>query len=175
MNRLNGRILPYKGMMPKLDPTVFVTEGCYIIGDVEIGKDSSVWFGSVIRGDVFHIRIGERTNIQDNSIIHVTHDIYPTIIGNDVTIGHGVILHGCTLNDFCLIGMGAKVLDQAVIGSYSLIGAGTVVREKFVVPEGVLVAGVPGKIVRDLKPDEIERLKESSSNYMNYVQSYLNQ
>ena len=119
MNRMNGRILPYKGIMPKLDPTVFVTDGCYIIGDVEIGKDSSVWFGSVIRGDVFHIRIGERTNIQDNSIIHVTHDTYPTIIGNDVTIGHGVILHGCTLNDFCLIGMGAKVLDQAVIGSHS--------------------------------------------------------
>lgn len=174
MNRNSGRILPYKGIMPKLHPSVFVTEGCYIIGDVEIGKDSSVWFGSVIRGDVFHIRIGERTNIQDNSILHVTHDLYPTLIGNDVTVGHGVILHGCTVNDFCLIGMGAKVLDQAVIGSNSLIAAGTVVRERFQVPEGVLVAGVPGKIIRDLTQDEIDRLRESSQNYQNYVQSYLN-
>lgn len=174
MNRNSGRILPYKGIMPKLHPSVFVTEGCYIIGDVEIGKDSSVWFGSVIRGDVFHIRIGERTNIQDNSILHVTHDLYPTLIGNDVTVGHGVILHGCTVNDFCLIGMGAKVLDQAVIGSNSLIAAGTVVRERFQVPEGVLVAGVPGKIVRDLTQDEIDRLHESSQNYQQYVQSYLN-
>jgi len=173
MERMNGRLLPYKGKMPKLDPSVFVTEGCYIIGDVEIGKDSSVWFGSIIRGDVFHIRIGERTNIQDRTTIHVTHDIYPTIIGSDVTVGHGVILHGCKLNDFCLIGMGAKVLDQAVIGSNSLVGAGTVVRERFIVPEGVLVAGVPGKIIRDLTDEEIKRIHESSSNYRGYVNNYL--
>lgn len=170
---MKGRLLPYKNTFPKLHPSVFVTEGCYIIGDVEIGAGSSVWFGSVIRGDVFHIRIGERTNVQDGSIIHVTHDQFPTLIGNDVTIGHGVMLHGCTVHDFALIGMRATILDQAVVNKNSLVAAGTLIRERFVVPEGVLVAGVPGKIIRDLTPAEIEGLHQSSLNYQNYVKSYL--
>ncbi|MCA0446377.1 MAG: gamma carbonic anhydrase family protein [Bacteroidetes bacterium] len=173
MDYMNGRLLPYKDKFPKLHRTVFVTEGCYIIGDVEIGAGSSVWFGSVIRGDVHHIRIGERTNVQDGTIIHVTHDAYPTLIGNDVTLGHGVMLHGCTIHDTALIGMRATILDQAVIGKNSLIAAGTLIRERFVVPEGVLVAGLPGKIIRDLTDEEIKNLHQSSLNYQNYVKTYL--
>lgn len=173
MEKNNGRILPYKGIYPKIDPSVFITEGCYIIGDVEIGKDSSVWFGSVIRGDVFHIRIGERTNVQDGTIIHVTHEQNPTIIGNNVTIGHGVMLHGCTIQDACLLGMRSTILDKAIVEKHSLVAAGTVVRERFVVPEGTLVAGVPGKVIRDLTLDEIEKIKESAQNYIEYVRQYV--
>lgn len=173
MSYMKGHLLPYKDQFPRLHPSVFVTEGCYIIGDVEIGAGSSVWFGSVIRGDVHYIRIGERTNVQDGTIIHVTHDTYPTLVGNDVTLGHGVMLHGCTIHDNALIGMRATILDQAVIGKNSLIAAGTLIRERFVVPEGVLVAGLPGKIIRDLTDDEIKGLAQSSVNYQNYVRNYL--
>lgn len=168
-------ILPYNGIFPKIDESVFICEGSHVIGDVEIGKDSSVWFNVVIRGDVNYIRIGERTNIQDNSVLHVTYKKYPLIIGNDVTIGHGVLLHACTLKDLVLIGMGAILLDNCVINSNSFIAAGTLVKEQFVVPEGVLVAGVPGKIIRDLTEEEIAKIKRSSSNYVMYVNTYRNQ
>jgi gamma-carbonic anhydrase len=167
-------ILPYNGIYPKINDSVFICEGVQIIGDVEIGKDSSVWFNTVIRGDVNYIRIGERTNIQDVSMLHVTYKKYPLIIGNDVTIGHSVTLHGCTLKDLVLIGMGAILLDNCVINSNSFIAAGTLVKENFVVPEGVLVAGVPGKIMRDLTQDEIAKIKRSSSNYLMYVNNYRN-
>jgi gamma-carbonic anhydrase len=167
-------ILPYKGINPKIDESVFICEGAQIIGDVEIGKDSSVWFNTVIRGDVNYIRIGERTNVQDGSVLHVTYKKYPLIVGNDVTIGHGALVHGCTLKDFVLIGMGAILLDNCVINSNSFIAAGTLVREQFTVPEGVLVAGVPGKIIRDLTEEEIAKIKRSASNYLMYVGTYRN-
>lgn len=167
-------ILHYKGIYPKIDDSVFICEGVQIIGDVEIGKNSSVWFNTVIRGDVNYIRIGERTNIQDLCMLHVTYKKYPLVIGNDVTVGHSVTLHGCIVKDFVLIGMGAVLLDNCTVNSNSFIAAGTLVRENFVVPEGVLVAGVPGKIIRDLTGEEMAKIKRGADNYLMYVNNYRN-
>lgn len=165
-------IQPYRGIKPKLHDTVFVAEGAQIIGDVEIGRDSSVWFNTVIRGDVHYIRIGDRTNIQDNSILHVTHEKYPLVIGSEVTVGHGAILHAATIKDRCLIGMGAKVLDNATVGPYALVAAGSLVLEHFVVPEGALVAGVPARVKRMLTEEERQQIVQSAQNYVEYVKSY---
>lgn len=165
-------ILPYQNIYPKIDDSVLVAEGAHIIGDVEIGKDSSIWFNTVVRGDVNYIRIGERTNIQDLTMVHVTYKKFPTFIGNDISIGHSAVIHGCKIDDFVLIGIGAKILDNARINSYSLIAAGTVVKEGFEVPSGVLVAGVPGKIMRDLRSEEIEKIKQNAKNYLFYCQQY---
>lgn len=165
-------IIPYKGITPTIDPTVFIAEGVHIIGDVEIGKDSSVWFNTVIRGDVNFIRIGERTNIQDNTVIHVTNKRFPTHIGNNVTVGHSAVIHACTISDYSLIGMGAVVLDDAKIGRYSLIAAGAVVTMGMVVPEGMLAAGVPAKVIRPLTEEERKFLAQSAQNYIDYVATY---
>lgn len=165
-------ILPYLGIYPKIDESVFICEGVQIIGDVILAKDVNVWFNSVIRGDVNFIRVGERTNIQDGCILHVTYKKYPLIIGKDVSIGHGAVLHGCTVKDSVLVGIGAMLLDNCVVNSNSLIAAGALVKENFVVPEGVLIAGVPGKIIRELTEEEIEMIKQRSRNYLMYVNNY---
>lgn len=165
-------LLPYKGIMPKLHETVFVQDGVRIIGDVEIGEKSSVWFNTVIRGDVNYIRIGKRTNIQDNSSLHVTKDTYPLIIGDDVTVGHGVVLHGCVVKDRCLIGMGAVLLDDAEIGPDSIVGAGALVTEGTKVPSGSLVIGMPARVSRHLRPEEIDRILRSAGNYIEYTKNY---
>ncbi len=165
-------IIPYRGITPKIHPSVFIAEGAQIIGDVEIGAESSVWFNTVIRGDVHYIRIGERTNIQDNCVLHVTHDTYPLIIGSDVTVGHGAILHAATIKDRCLIGMGATVLDDATVGPYALVAAGSLVLEHFEVPEGVLVAGGPARIKRMLSDEERRQIIQSAQNYVDYVKTY---
>ncbi|MFN4908652.1 MAG: gamma carbonic anhydrase family protein [Bacteroidota bacterium] len=165
-------IKPYADIVPVIDKSVFIADGAVILGDVHIGKDSSVWFNVVIRGDVHQIRIGERTNVQDLSMLHVTYNKHPLSIGNGVTIGHCVMLHGCTVEDFALIGMNATVLDGAVIGHHSMVAAGAVVREGFVVPPRTLVAGVPAKIVRQLSDDECAKLEQSAQNYIDYVSSY---
>lgn len=165
-------IITYKGITPTIDPSVFIAEGAHIIGDVVIGKDSSVWFNVVIRGDVNFIRIGDRTNIQDNTVVHVTNKKFPTHIGSNVTIGHGAIIHACTIEDYTLIGMGAVILDDATIGKYSLVAAGAVVTMGMKVPEGVLVAGVPAKVVRPLSDDERKFLEKSAQNYVDYVATY---
>lgn len=165
-------IKPYADIVPVIDESVFIADGAVILGDVHIGKDSSVWFNVVIRGDVHQIRIGERTNVQDLSMLHVTYNKHPLSIGNGVTIGHCVMLHGCTVEDFALIGMNATVLDGAVIGHHSMVAAGAVVREGFVVPPRTLVAGVPAKIVRQLSDDECAKLEQSAQNYIDYVSSY---
>lgn len=165
-------IHPYQGIRPRIHPSVFVAEGAHIIGDVEIGAESSVWFNTVIRGDVHYIRIGEKTNVQDNCVLHVTHETSPLVIGSGVTVGHGAILHAATIKDSCLIGMGAKVLDNATVGPYSLVAAGALVLEGFEVPEGVLVAGVPAKIKRTLTEEERQQIVQSAENYIKYVQSY---
>lgn len=165
-------IVTYKGITPRIHPSVFIAEGAHIIGDVEIGKDSSVWFNTVIRGDVHYIRIGERTNIQDNSVIHVTNQKFPAVIGSNVTIGHSAVIHACTIRDYCLIGMGAVVLDDATIGPYALIAAGAVVPMGMAVPEGMLAAGVPARVVRPLSDGERLSLVQSAQNYIDYVATY---
>jgi carbonic anhydrase/acetyltransferase-like protein (isoleucine patch superfamily) len=165
-------ILPYQNIYPKIDESVLIAEGAHIIGDVEIRKDSSIWFNTIVRGDVNCIRIGERTNIQDLTMVHVTFEKYPTFIGNDVSIGHSAVIHGCRIKDFVVIGMGAVILDDAEINNYSFVAAGSVIKEKFVVPEGTLAAGVPAKIIRDLRPDEIEKIKQNAKNYLFYIEQY---
>jgi carbonic anhydrase/acetyltransferase-like protein (isoleucine patch superfamily) len=164
----------YLNKIPGIHDSVYLCDNITIIGDVEIKKDSSVWFGTVIRGDVNYIRIGERTNIQDNSVLHVQHDTGPLIIGNDVTVGHSVNLHGCSIGDNCLIGIGAIVLTGAVIGNNCIVAAGTVIKEHFIVPAGSLVAGVPGVIKKSLTKEDIESISSSAQNYINYVKNYRN-
>ncbi len=167
-------VKPYRGIFPKIHPSVYLSDNVFVIGDVEIGEDSSVWFGSVVRGDVNYIRIGRRTNIQDNSVVHVTHDTHPTVIGDNVTVGHRVILHGCTLGNNILVGMGAIIMDGVEIEDFVLVGAGALVTPNKKIPSGVLVAGVPAKIIRDLREEEIELIKESAENYVRYKNEYLN-
>lgn len=165
-------ISSYLSKVPVIPASVFVAPGAHIIGDVEIGEDCSVWFNTVIRGDVYYIRIGSRTNIQDGAILHVTLNKHPVIMGDEITIGHGAILHGCTVHDRVLIGMGAKVLDRAVIRSNSIIAAGALVKEGYEVPENTLMAGVPAKPVRPLTPDETEKIRRSANNYIEYAKTY---
>jgi len=163
------QLFPYLNTYPKLDNSVFLAPGVKIIGDVTIGRDSSVWYNSVVRGDVHYIKIGEMTNIQDCSMLHVTNGKFPLNIGNKVTIGHSVKLHGCTLQDLCLVGIGAIVLDGAVVEEKSMVAAGSVIRPNFIVPSGKLVAGVPGKVIRDLSLSELEEFEKSALRYKEYT------
>jgi len=162
----------YKGGLPRLHPSVYVAEGARIIGDVEIGESSSVWFNTVIRGDVNRVRIGTRTNVQDGSVLHVRDDT-PLTVGDEVTIGHGVMAHGCLIEDLCLLGIGCIVLDGSVIGRGSVIGAGAVVSPGTVVPPHSMVLGVPGKVVRHLGTDSGERNRVFSDHYVGYALAYL--
>ena len=162
-------ILPYQGIMPNIHSSVFMAAGVRIIGDVHIGSESSIWYNTVIRGDVNHIRIGSLTNIQDSSMLHVTHDTHPLLIGNGVTVGHMVCLHGCTVEDFALVGIGARVLDGAVVEHHSFVAAGAVVTPGTRVPTGHLVGGIPAKIIRPLRPEEIQNLEDSAHRYQNYA------
>jgi len=164
---------PYEGKQPRLGSGVFVAENAAIIGDVEIGNDCSIWYGCVIRGDVHLIRIGSRTNVQDNCVFHVTTGTYPTIVAEEVTVGHGAIVHGCTVKRGALIGMGARVLDGAVVGECALVAAGAVVSERMHVPPRTLAAGVPAKIKRQLTDEEIARLDESWRHYVTLKDVYL--
>jgi carbonic anhydrase/acetyltransferase-like protein (isoleucine patch superfamily) len=168
------KLFPYLDLFPEIHPTVFLASGVKIIGDVKIGANSSVWYNTVIRGDVHYVKIGEMTNIQDCSMLHVTNGRYPLNIGSKVTIGHSVKLHGCTLQDLCLIGIGSIVLDGAVVESNSMVAAGAVVKPNFVVPSGKLVAGVPARIVRDLTDDEINDFEKSALRYMKYTEITIN-
>lgn len=143
-----GPIYPLAGVVPRVAEGVFVAPTAAVVGDVELAEGSSVWFGAVLRGDVGAIRIGPRTNVQDLACIHVTGGVSTTTVGADVTIGHGAILHGCTVEDGCLIGMGSIVLDGAVIGARSVVAAGAVVSPRTIVPPGSFVAGMPAKVVR---------------------------
>ena len=143
-----------------------------MIGDVVLEENVSVWFNTVIRGDVERVRIGQNTNVQDNVTIHVTHYTNPTWVGANVTIGHGAVLHGCTVKDGALIGMKAVVLDRAVIGEGSLVAAGSVVLGGTQVPPNSLVGGVPAKVLRPLKENERKMVKEGATNYMLYVRHY---
>lgn len=170
MNDGERKLFPYKDLFPDLNPSVFIAPGVKIVGDVSIGENSSVWYNAVIRGDVHYVKIGEITNIQDCSMLHVTNGRFPLTIGNKVTIGHSVKLHGCTLQDLCLIGIGAIVLDGAVVETNSMVAAGALVKPNFVVPSGKLVAGVPARIVRDLTDDEILDFESSAMRYKKYTE-----
>jgi gamma-carbonic anhydrase len=165
-------VLPYRGTNPEIHETVFLADGARVIGDVRIGANSSVWFNAVVRGDVCPIRIGERTNVQDNVALHVTHDTGPLQIGSDVTIGHGAVLHACTVQDNVLIGMGAILLDGCIVESWAIVAAGSLVRQGFRVPSGMLVAGVPAKVIRPVTETERANIQESPENYRRYVAHY---
>jgi carbonic anhydrase/acetyltransferase-like protein (isoleucine patch superfamily) len=163
--------ITHAGNTPTVHPSAFVAEGAYVIGRVEIARDASVWFGAVLRGDINSIQVGERSNIQDGCIFHVTNEL-PVYVGNDVTVGHGAIVHGCRIGDGSLIGMGAIVLDRAQVGRQALVAAGAVVKEGFVVPDGMLVGGVPARVLRPLSEEEKSALLESADHYVKYAESY---
>jgi gamma-carbonic anhydrase len=166
-------IYPFKGLMPKLDSSVFVAPSADLIGDVELGADASLWFNVTVRGDVNYIRIGSGTNVQDGSVIHVTTNTHPTFIGERVTIGHNVTLHGCTVKDLCLIGMGASILDGAVVQEKAFIAAGCLVTPGKVVPSGTLFAGSPGQVKRELTEAELTFFETSAQNYIRLKNIYL--
>lgn len=165
-------LVPFRETQPNVDPTAFIAETATVIGDVVIGRQSSVWFQVVVRGDVNSIRVGERTNIQDGSVIHVSKDTHPTVVGNEVTIGHNVTLHGCTVGDRCLIGIGAILLDGAEIGNESIIAAGSVVAPGTLIPPGSLAMGTPARRKRALTEEERRHLQTSAENYVNYMLEY---
>jgi carbonic anhydrase/acetyltransferase-like protein (isoleucine patch superfamily) len=165
-------IRAFRGKHPQIDPSAFVAENATIIGDVTLGARSSVWFGAVLRGDVFHIRVGEDTSIQDNSVIHVTHDQYATQVGSRVTVGHSVTLHGCTVGDQCIVGMGAIILDQAEIGDQCIIGAGALVTPGTKIPAKHLAVGSPARVKRPLSDEELLWLPASALHYVELIKQY---
>lgn len=166
-------IRTFQGITPTIPKSCFIDETAVVIGDVVMGEDCSAWFHAVIRGDVHYIRIGNRTNVQDLSMLHVTHDTHPLVIGDDVTIGHHVVLHGCTVKDRVLVGMGAIIMDGAVIGEDSVVGAGALVTEGMIVPPKSVILGSPARIVRPVKDDELAWIRESAMNYIVYARQYL--
>ena len=173
-------IIPYAKITPKIEKNVFVAPSADVIGDVKIGENSSIWFGAVIRGDVNSIHIGKNTSIQDLSMVHVTHyknndksTGNPTIIGNDVTVGHRVMLHGCTIEDACLIGMSATILDGAVIGKESIVGAGALVTKNKIFPPRSLIVGSPAKAIRELTEEEVTELYASAKRYVEFKKDYI--
>jgi carbonic anhydrase/acetyltransferase-like protein (isoleucine patch superfamily) len=148
------RLLPWRGKQPRIDPTAFVAPGATVLGDVEIGPGSSVWFGSVVRGDVHFVRIGARTNVQDGCIVHVHHQGIPALIGAEIMIGHACVIHACTLEDRCFLGMGAVVMDEAVVETGAMVAAGALVPPRRRIPAGELWAGRPARLQRRIRPDE---------------------
>ncbi len=156
----------------KVSKSAFVADTARVIGDVSIGDDSSVWFGAVLRGDVFPIVVGNRTNIQDNCVFHGTYKKCGVVLGDNVTVGHAVILHGCQVKSTCLIGMGSIVMDNVVIEKNSIVGAGSLITQGSVFDEGVLILGRPAKVVRKLNKQELEFLKKSADNYVMYSSWY---
>ena len=165
-------IIPYKKSKPKIDPSVFIASGCAVIGDVEIGSYSSIWFNSVLRGDVNYIKVGSYTNIQDGTIVHVSSKSFPSIIGDHVTIGHQAIIHACTIGDHTLIGMGAKILDGAEIGSESLLAAGSLVPPGASYPPKSLLMGSPAKVKRTLTDEELDHIRKSAIHYAELAKDY---
>ncbi len=161
-------LYPYEGKYPSLGENVFIAPGVKLVGDVKIGEYSSVWYNTVIRGDVHYINIGRFTNVQDCSMLHVTNGTHPVNIGDYVTIGHSVKLHGCTIESLILVGIGSIVLDNAIVKEKSIVAAGSVVVPGFTVPSEKLVAGVPAKVIRDLTKEEIDDLERYALRYKTY-------
>ena len=166
-------IISYKGVSPQIADSVYIAAGAQIIGDVHIGAHSSVWFNCVLRGDCYYIRIGDNSNIQDNTVIHVTGGQFGTVIGSYVTVGHSAVLHGCTIKDRCLIGIGAIVLDNVTIGEESFIAAGSLITPGTVIPPRSMVMGAPAKVRRQVTDAEVARIDEHWQHYFEYKNQYL--
>jgi carbonic anhydrase/acetyltransferase-like protein (isoleucine patch superfamily) len=164
---------PYQGKSPRIDPTAFIAENAVIIGDVEIAAHASVWYNVVLRGDVNSIRIGEETNIQDGTVIHAETVNGPTLVGRRVTVGHNAIVHGCVIEDECLIGMGAIVLSYAKIGKGSVIAAGALVKEHEIVPPGTIMAGIPAKPRGTVTPEMAQRASIGCDHYLELAEDYI--
>ncbi|CZE47317.1 gamma carbonic anhydrase family protein [Campylobacter geochelonis] len=181
---MKNKMIKFKNISPNVAKSAFIADGAKVIGDVSIGEDSSVWFNCVLRGDVNYIKIGKRTNVQDLTTIHVWHASYsedgelldagyPTIIGDDVTIGHNCVIHACKIDDRCLVGMNAVVMDGAKIGCESIVGAGSVITKGKVFPPRSLILGSPAKLVRQLNDEEAKSLLESAQNYVKFKDEFL--
>jgi len=169
---MKSLLLPYRCHMPRIAPSAFLAPGVVVIGDVEIGEDSSVWFGSVVRGDVHHVRIGARTNLQDGTIVHVTRNGLPTLVGSDVTVGHRCTLHACTLEDRAFVGMGATLLDGSHVESDAMLAAGALLTPGTRVPGGQLWAGSPARFMRALRDAELAAFADRSAHYVELAQEY---
>jgi carbonic anhydrase/acetyltransferase-like protein (isoleucine patch superfamily) len=165
-------IRSYRGHTPQIAASAYIDAAATVIGDVQIGEHASIWPGVVIRGDVHFIRIGMRTNIQDGSVLHVMRDEHPLILGDNVTVGHGVVLHGCTIESRCLIGMGAIILNGAKIGAGTIVAAGTLVTEGTVVPPGSLFLGHPGKFRRACTAEDLVSIDNYAQRYVEYAETY---
>ncbi len=179
-----AKIIPFCGVYPRIAPDVFIAEGAVIIGDVEIGPESSVWFGSVLRGDINAIRIGRRTNIQDGTVIHVESDKTgadyrqsgggsPTIIGDGVTVGHMALLHACVLEDYSFVGMRAVAMDRSVVSSGAMLAAGAILTSDKVVPANQIWAGSPARLFRDIPVESQKSIRQSADNYWDWAQKYM--
>jgi carbonic anhydrase/acetyltransferase-like protein (isoleucine patch superfamily) len=162
----------YRGIAPTVDPSAYVDESAQVIGDVHVGAESSIWMNVVVRGDVHRIRIGARTNVQDGTVVHVMRRTHPTTIGDDVTIGHGALIHGCTIADRVLVGMGTILLNGVVVGSDSIVAAGSLLPEGFQVPPRSLVMGSPGKVRRSLVDIEVASIRDYAERYVAYRLDY---
>jgi carbonic anhydrase/acetyltransferase-like protein (isoleucine patch superfamily) len=165
-------IRPFKDQTPRIHHSAFIADSAEVIGDVEIGEDASVWFGSVVRGDVNYVRIGARTNIQDCSVIHVDSRGYPTVLEEEITVGHRVTLHGCYVEAGCLIGIGATLLDGVRVGRGSLVAAGSLLTPKTEVPPNSLVMGSPAKVKRSLNGEEVANFSHNWKNYVDLIKTY---
>jgi carbonic anhydrase/acetyltransferase-like protein (isoleucine patch superfamily) len=166
-------IRPYKGVLPRLHDSVFVDVSAQVIGDVVMGEESSVWMNAVVRGDVHWIRIGRRSNIQDNTVVHVQNGTHPTTIGDDVTVGHAAIVHGCTIGHRVLVGMGAILLNGSTVGEDSIVAAGSLLTEESTFPPRSLIMGSPAKVKRPLTDREVAMILEFSDRYVNYRLDYM--
>jgi len=163
---------PFRGVLPRVHPTAYIDDSAQVIGDVEVGEESSIWMAAVVRGDVHWIRIGRRSNVQDGTVVHVMNQTHPTTIGDNVTVGHAVVLHGCTIEDQCLIGMGAILLNGARIGAGSIVAAGALVVENMTVPPRSLVMGSPAKVKRPLNDAEVAEIQMYADRYVKYRLDY---
>jgi gamma-carbonic anhydrase len=168
-------IRPFRGVHPQIHETAFIEETAQVIGDVRVGEESSIWFNAVVRGDMHYIRIGNRTNVQDNSVLHVRNGSHPTVLEDEVTIGHSVTLHGCYVERGSLIGIGSILLDDVRVGAQSIVAAGTLVSPGTVIPPRSLVMGVPAKVKRPMTDEEVASLDLFWKNYVEYARVYLNE
>ena len=165
-------IRPFRGVLPQIPDSAYVDVSAQVIGDVHLGEQSSIWCNAVLRGDMFYIRIGDRSNVQDNSVIHTRTGSHPTVLEDEVTVGHSVTLHGCYVEQGALIGIGSIVLDDVLVGKHSLIAAGTLLSPGTVIPPRSLVMGAPGKVKRPLTDEEVLGLEAFWKNYVDYVPKY---